>query len=139
MREISYSYFPSRCEIHRINPRGLKSGSRKSRVPPIPLHTASAARCPDRAALSIVDGHPVAVQSPARKQFGHGDTAPGRAASISGGTPNVARTSFTTAAFSSFACAASGKNSLSSLTAFSIACSRVSAAKLRDALTSNSI
>jgi hypothetical protein len=67
--------------------------------------TASAARCPDRAALSIVEGHPVAVQSPARKQFGHGDTAVGRNASIPGGTPNVARISFTSTAFSNLAAA----------------------------------
>ena len=56
-------------------------------------------------------GQPVAIQSPARKQFGHGDTAAGRAASIPGGTVNVARTSFTSAAFSSFASATAGKNS----------------------------
>src|SRR5271165_5551664 len=100
--------------------------------------SASAARCPDRAALSIVDGHPVAVQSPARKQFGHGETEVGLAASIPGGTPKVARISFTSAAFSNFAEATAGKNSANSRTACSIACSRVNAAKLREALTTSS-
>lgn len=78
---------------------------------------ASAARCPERAALSIVEGQPVAIQSPARKQFVHGETELGRAASIPGGTPNVARISFTSAAFSSFADATAGKNSANSATA----------------------
>lgn len=82
---------------------------------------ASAAKWPLRAALSIVDGQPVAVQSPARKQFGHGDLDVGRAASMPGGTPKVARTSFTSTAFSSFAEAAAGKNSASSRRASAIA------------------
>ena len=86
----------------------------------------------------MVEGQPVAVQSPARKQLDHGDTAPGRAASMPGGTPNVARTSFTSAAFSNFAEDTAGKNSASSLTAWSMACSRESAAKPGEALTTNS-
>ncbi len=88
-----------------------------TRGSPMPSQTASAARCPLRAALSIVEGHPVAVQSPARNKSGHGETAEGRAESIPGGTPNVARTSFTSATFSSFASFTRGKNSASSLTA----------------------
>jgi hypothetical protein len=50
----------------RIIPLGLRSGCRKR--PPLPksLATASPARYPLRAAPSIVDGQPVAVQSPAR-------------------------------------------------------------------------
>ena len=62
----------------------------------------------------------------------------GLALSIPGGTPKVACISFTRTAFSSFASAALGKNSDSSLTAFEIACSRGSAANSREALTTNS-
>ena len=70
---------------------------------------ASAAKWPERAALSMVEGQPVAVQSPARMQLGHGDFEVGREASIPGGTPKVARISFTSAAFSSFASGCCGK------------------------------
>src|SRR5580698_5065626 len=84
-----------RLDISRINPRGFRSGTRNLRGVSQFAHIASAARCPLRAALSIVEGQPVAVQSPARTQFGHGDDlASGRNLSIPGGTPNVARTSF---------------------------------------------
>ena len=78
------------------------------------LQTASAARWPERAALSIVEGQPVAVQSPARKRFGHGEWAVGRADSMPGGTPKVAWTSLISAAFSSFASFTAGKNSANS-------------------------
>ena len=121
-----------------MNPRGSRSGFRILRRSPSAVYTASAAKCPLRAALSIVDGQPVAIQSPARTQFGHGDVEPGLAASIPGGTVNVARTSLTSAAFSSFAPATAGKNSFSSATASSIASSRQSAANLCDALTTSS-
>ena len=35
------------------------------------IERASAAKWPERAALSIVEGQPVCTQSPARKQFGY--------------------------------------------------------------------
>ena len=47
-------------------------------------------------------------------RLGHGETAAGRAASMPGGTPKVARTSLTSATFSSFASFTRGKNSASS-------------------------
>ncbi len=93
----------------RISPRGFKSGLRNVRGSPMLLQIASAARCPDRAALSMVEGQPVAVQSPARKQLGHGAADDGLALSIPGGTPKVARISFTSTAFSNFARGRAGK------------------------------
>jgi len=124
--------------MKRISPCGFKSGSRKVCGSPMLLQTASATRCPDRAALSIVEGQPVRVQSPARKQLGQGAAAVGREASIPGGTPKVACISFTSAAFSNFAEDTAGKNSASSATACAMACSRDSVAKARDALTTSS-
>jgi hypothetical protein len=121
-----------------MNPCGFRSGTSIVRAAPMLSQRASAAKCPDRAALSIVEGQPVAVQSPARKQFGHGEMAPGLDASIPGGTPKVARISFTSAAFSSFAEATAGKNSANSVTACVIAVSLGNFANSREALTTNS-
>ncbi len=44
---------------HRMNPRGFKLAFRNFRRSLIAAHTASAAMCPLRAALSIVEGQPV--------------------------------------------------------------------------------
>ena len=65
--------------MKRIRPRGFKSGMRNARGWPRALQIASAAKWPERAALSIVEGQPVAIQSPARKQFGHGAAEAGLA------------------------------------------------------------
>ena len=134
---LSFAFFPIPCFLspvacslfpyfkNRIRPRGFRSAFRILRRSLSAARMVSAARCPLRAALSMVEGQPVAIQSPARTQFGQGDMELGRAASIPGGTVKVARTSLTSAAFSSFASLAAGKNSLSSATASSIACSRL--------------
>jgi len=53
--------------------------------------TRSAARLPDRAALSKVAGNPVAVQSPASVRLLHCVCAPGRLAFSSGVAAKVAR------------------------------------------------
>ena len=52
---------------NRINPLAGKSGTRNFWVSPVADASASAAPYPLRTAPSIVAGHPVAVQSPARK------------------------------------------------------------------------
>ena len=75
---------------------------------------ASAARYPLRTAPSMVAGHPVAVQSPARKTRGHPVTAPGRYASMPGRGEYVAFTSLITVDFTRLAGRASGKNSRTS-------------------------
>jgi len=98
-------------------PCGFKSGSKHCRGFSALKPSASAARCPDRAALSIVEGQPVAVQSPAKNKFGQGEAAKGRAESMPGGTPKVACISLTKATFSNFASFTRGKNSASSLRA----------------------
>src|SRR5271166_6843604 len=72
----------------RINPFAGRSGTWNLR----PL-SASAAAYPLRTAPSIVDGHPVAVQSPARNNRGHGLLCDGRNASLPGAGENVACTS----------------------------------------------
>ncbi len=61
----------SRINIRASRPRG-KSSTRKRRGLPIAVPMASAARYPLRTALSIVDGQPVAVQSPATNMPGVG-------------------------------------------------------------------
>src|ERR1035438_10213250 len=94
-----------------MSPFGLRSGLRMVRGSPMYSQTASAARWPERAPLSMVDGQPVAIQSPARKQLGQGETAVGRDASMPGGTAKVARISFIKAAFSRCAERTAGKNS----------------------------
>src|SRR5215467_611927 len=60
-----------------------------------PRLIASAARCPDRMALSIVAGKPVFVQSPASMRLFQAVRAPGRRASCSGVAAKVARRSRT--------------------------------------------
>src|SRR6476619_392135 len=60
-----------------------------------PIMTTSAARLPDRTALSNVAGNPVAVQSPARTRLSQGVRAPGRLAFSSGVAAKVARRSRT--------------------------------------------
>ncbi len=55
----------------------------------------SAARLPERTALSIVAGRPVAVQSPARTRLRHAVTAAGRRAFCAGVAAKVARRSRT--------------------------------------------
>ena len=57
--------------------------------------TTSAARLPDRTALSNVAGNPVAVQSPARTRLSHCVRAAGRLAFSSGVATKVARRSRT--------------------------------------------
>ena len=71
-------------------------------------------------------------------QFGHGETEDGRDSSMPGGTPKVACTSFTRAAFSSRAERTAGKNSPSSRTDCAMACSLPSPANAREALTTSS-
>ena len=61
----------------------------------LPAMTTSAARLPDRTALSNVAGNPVAVQSPARTRLFHCVRAPGRLAFSSGVATKVARRSRT--------------------------------------------
>ena len=53
--------------------------------PDLLAQRASAARWPERAALSMVEGQPVAIQSPARKQFGHGEMRTAAGAVDAGG------------------------------------------------------
>ena len=86
----------------------------------------------------MVEGQPVAVQSPASQHWGQGEAEAGRAASMPGGTQNVACTSLTIVAFSKRAVRAAGKNSPSSATARAIAYSRDRAAKVREALITTS-
>ena len=64
------------------------------------LEISSAARCPERTALSIVAGRPVSIQSPARYKPRTPVSAAGRGGS-SGASENVARGSRTTVARSS--------------------------------------
>src|SRR5271155_3219250 len=113
------------------------SGSRNFRGSPAAPVTASAARYPLRTAPSIVAGQPQRVQSPARKRLGILVGLRGRNCSRPGLAENVARTSFTTCAFSIFASAARGKNSANSRTASAITSARLMSTRLRDALTTN--
>ena len=55
-----------------MNPWGGRSGTRKRRESPAALESASALRYPARTAPSMVEGHPVAVQSPLRNSRGQG-------------------------------------------------------------------
>ena len=55
----------------RISPRLGRSGTRYCSALPDARLTASAAKYPLRAAPSMVEGHPVAVQSPASISPGH--------------------------------------------------------------------
>ena len=69
---------PSRDLEDRISPRAGKSAIRNF-FPATVFLLASAARYPPRTAPSMVAGHPVAVQSPARKKHAPSRTlAPGR-------------------------------------------------------------
>src|SRR5271154_6314998 len=92
---------------HGINPLAGISGAINRPLSPT---TAPAASLPLRAAPSIVDGHSVAVQSPARKNPGQSVWAPGRNRSSPGTTEKVARASFSTPFFTNFARFTSGKN-----------------------------
>ncbi len=78
----------------------------------------------------MVDGHSVAVQSPARYKPGHCVDCCGLNLSRPGVTEKVARASFNTPLFSSFACLTAGKklsnscnaeDSISSLSIFNSA------------------
>jgi hypothetical protein len=91
----------------RINPLAGISGA--INLLPSPT-TAPAANLPLRAAPSIVAGHSVAVQSPARKKPAQSIEAPGRNRSSPGTTEKVARASFSTPLLISFARFTSGKN-----------------------------
>src|SRR5579872_787606 len=63
----------------RMKPVAGRSGERKrGSLNPAARASASAARYPLRTAPSMVAGHPVAVQSPARKTRGHPVAAAGR-------------------------------------------------------------
>ncbi len=86
----------------------------------------------------MVEGHPVAVQSPAKNKRGQGLWCDGRYASLPGDGENVACTSLTTVAFVSFASRTSGKNSASSLTASSMISPRGLSTNVFDELTTNS-
>src|SRR5208282_2980815 len=96
----------------RISPVAGRSGeTNRSDFWPEASSTASAAWYPLRTAPSMVAGHPVAVQSPARKTRGHGVAGVGRKASMPGRGEYVALTSLITVAFTRFAARAAGKNS----------------------------
>ena len=70
---------------------------RASACPHVPSFRtrACAAVVPERIAPSIVEGRPVAVQSPARTRFAWAVTAPGRRAASAGVAAKVARFSLT--------------------------------------------
>src|SRR5271170_6720353 len=87
--------------------------------------TAPAASLPLRTAPSIVEGHSVAVQSPARYSPGHSVLWRGRNSSSPGTTENVARASFNTPLLISFARLTSGKNICNSFSAEDSISSRV--------------
>src|SRR5581483_1700227 len=70
--------FDYSAEIKRIKPLAGRSCTRNVREGLVPSPTACAALYPLLTAPSIVAGHPVAVQSPARKILGHGEGDPGR-------------------------------------------------------------
>src|ERR1700739_307651 len=118
---VDHAEKPSENQVvwlsHRMKPCGFRSGSRNRQASILPAQRASAERWPERAALSVVEGQPVPLPSPARMQLGHGDADGGLRLSMPGGTPKVARTSLMSTAFSSFASLIVGKNSASSLNA----------------------
>src|SRR5437763_9225847 len=87
----------------RMNPVAWRSGTRKTFGFRACLATASAARYPLRTAPSMVAGHAVAVQSPARNKRGHGVAFVGRYRSMPGTGEKVAFTSLITVAFTRFA------------------------------------
>ena len=90
-------------------PSAGKSGWSKRFGSPQSENMASAARYPLRTAPSIVAGHPVAVQSPARNRLGSGVRCEGRQRSAPGCGEKVAAVSFTTVAFRSRASRDSGR------------------------------
>jgi len=107
---------------HRINPLAEISGAMNRPLSPT---TAPAASLPLRTAPSIVDGHSVAVQSPARKNPGQSVWFPGRNRSNPGTTEKVARASFSTPLFNNFVRFTSGKNICNSFSAEESISSRV--------------
>src|SRR5208283_164461 len=84
------------CRNKRISPWGLRSGTTKRHASPAALARASAVRYPARTAPSMVEGQPVAVQSPLRKRRGQGVDGDKRKPSLSGAGAKVACTSLTT-------------------------------------------
>ena len=102
--------------MRRFFDRSAVSGAA---VRPTDRAAAAAANRPLRTAPSIVDGQPVAVQSPARKRFGTADSAGGRTRSTPGRTDSTAVGSVTIRERSKRACRAAGKISLSSPTTVS--------------------
>lgn len=120
---------------HRINPLAGISGAIDCALSPT---AAPAASLPLRTAPSIVAGHSVAVQSPARKKPGQSVCVPGRNLSRPGTTENVARASLRIPLFNSFARSTSGKNIFNSRSAEDRISSRVMLNCARDPAITNS-
>src|SRR5271166_2240067 len=87
----------------RMNPLAGRSATRNFGLPPFAAASASAAPYPLRTAPSMVEGQPVAVQSPAMNNLGHGLVCDGRYASLPGAGEKVAWTSLITVALVNFA------------------------------------
>src|SRR5712671_36167 len=95
-RKIPSGAFQDLRAHTRASPSGRKSGCKYFRVAPESERIASAARYPLRTAPSIVDGQPVAVQSPAKYKPDNGLFCAGRHWSDPGAGENVAHISLTT-------------------------------------------
>jgi len=124
--------------IIRINPRSGNSGVKNCCFPPEALATPSAAILPLLAALSIVEGQSVFVQSPARYRPSPHASGCGLNRSNPGVTENVARASFNTPARNIRASRIAGKKRLNSSIAGNKISSRVFFNSTCDALITSS-
>ncbi len=135
VRPYDHCLLAARCFHQNFDsPSNGKSACRSFAACPNSARTDSAARYPLRTAPSIVEGHPVCVQSPERNKFSIDVFCGGRQRSTPGSGENVAFTSLMTVAFNTFASRVSGSTSAISRRRSSIISRRDRGTKSYDAL-----